>query len=161
MGAAGAALLAASHWLGTAYAAPRERSIYSARASSLVKALAPVVLEGVLPAAEDERVRAIEDIAVGFGVSLAALGSEAQEDFAQLFNFLDFAPTRIAFAGLWRPLDESSPAELREFLQRWRFSRHDVQQAGYQALTQLIQAAWYDLPAAWPRIAYPGPPRLA
>jgi len=161
VGAAGAALLAVSSWLGAAHGATRERKLYDARAVGMVKALVRVVLEGVLPASDEERLRAIEDTAAGFGVALAALGAQAHDDFAQLFNFLDFAPTRVAFAGLWRPIPESSPAELREFLRRWRFSRHDVQQAGYQALTQLIQAAWYDLPAAWPRIAYPGPPRLA
>jgi hypothetical protein len=47
------------------------------------------------------------------------------------------------------------------FLARWRTSRFDLARAGYQALTQLIQAAWYDNPVAWRAIGYPGPPALA
>ncbi len=162
VGALGAALLATAHFLGNAHAAPAERRrVFDERARRIVQSLVPVVLEGMLPAGENERQRAVDDVAAGFAHSVAVLGVAAQEDLAQLFTFLDFAPTRLAFAGLWKPVEESSAQELRDFLQRWRFSRVDVQQASYQALTQLIQAAWYDLPASWPAIAYPGPPKIA
>ena len=46
------------------------------------------------------------------------------------------------------------------FLTRWRHSRFEIQRAGYQALSQLIQASWYDNPASWATIGYPGPPKL-
>jgi hypothetical protein len=46
------------------------------------------------------------------------------------------------------------------FLARWRESRFDLLRAGYQALTQLVQAAWYGNPRAWGAIGYPGPPAV-
>ena len=162
VGAFGAALLATTHFLGNAHAAPAERRrVMDERARRVVKALVPIVLEGMLPAGDAERERAIDEVTAAYERSVAGLGAAAREDLAQLFTFLDFGPTRLAFAGLWQPVDKSTPAELRDFLQRWRFSRVEVQQASYQALTQLIQASWYDMPASWPAIAYPGPPRLA
>jgi hypothetical protein len=162
VGLLGTALLATAHLLGNAYAAPVERRrVIDERARRIVKALVPIVLEGMLPTGEAERARATDDIAAAFEASVTALGAAAQDDLSQLFTFLDFAPTRLAFAGLWQPVEKCSPAELRDFLQRWRFSRVDVQQASYQALTQLIQASWYDMPASWPAIGYPGPPKIA
>ena len=83
-----------------------------------------------------------------------------QEELAQLFSFLAFAPSRLAFAGLWVPIDESKPEEIKAFLTRWRHSRFDLQRVSYQALTQLIQASWYDNPQAWAAIGYPGPPSI-
>ena len=67
---------------------------------------------------------------------------------------------RLAFAGLWKPLEESTPQEIRAFLLRWRDSRFELQRASYRALTQLVQAAWYGNSASWPGIGYPGPPAL-
>jgi hypothetical protein len=49
--------------------------------------------------------------------------------------------------GLWKPVEECTPEQLRDFLLRWRDSPFDLQRASYRALTQLIQAAWYGNPA--------------
>ena len=59
-----------------------------------------------------------------------------------------------------RPGHEATPDEVHAFLRRWRTSRFGLLRAGYQALTQLIVAAWYGNPASWERIGYPGPPAL-
>ena len=42
--------------------------------------------------------------------------------------------------------------EIAAFLDRWRFSRFGIQRAGYQALIQLLQAAWYGNPISWSTI---------
>ena len=52
-------------------------------------------------------------------------------------------PARLAFTGLWQPVEESTPEDVAAFLARWRNSRFDIQRSGYQALSQLIIAAWY------------------
>ena len=57
-------------------------------------------------------------------------------------------------------IESASGKEISQFLARWRVSRFDLLRAGYQALTQLIQASWYDNPTSWSVIGYPGPPRL-
>jgi hypothetical protein len=84
-----------------------------------------------------------------------------QKEIGELFSFLHTAPLRIAVTGLWRPVDESPPEQLRAFRLRWRDSPFDLQRASYRALTQLIQAAWYGNSSSWPSIGYPGPPAIA
>ena len=56
---------------------------------------------------------------------------------------------------------EASVDEVSAFLASWKASRFDLFRAGYQALTQLLQAAWYDNATSWAAIGYPGPPLLA
>ena len=160
-GIAGAALLAAARFLDRPLAAPvNSYRLLDEKGERIVRTIVPVVLEGVLPADPDAHARAIGEVVTGFDHGASILGRSAQEELGELFSFLDFPPTRIAFAGLWQPFAESTADEIRRFLTRWRHSRFELQQASYQALTQLILAAWYSRPAAWPAIAYPGPPKL-
>jgi hypothetical protein len=84
-----------------------------------------------------------------------------QREVDQLLSVLRFAPARVAFTGLWSPVEEASAEEIAAFLTRWRNSRFEIQRAGYQALTQLIQAAWYDNPSSWARSGTPVPPKVA
>jgi len=127
----------------------------------MVRALAPVVLAQALPSDAAARDRALAAIAASFDRGVSGLAPTAQKEIADLFAFLDFAPTRLAFAGLWSPVADSPPEALAAFLARWRDSRYELQQASYQAITQLIHASWYDMPESWGGIAYPGPPPLA
>jgi hypothetical protein len=124
----------------------------------MIAALVPVVLAGSLPAEEAARAGAIRDVVAAFDRAVAGLAPAVQAEIGELFSFMSFAPTRLAFAGLWAPLEESKPEELEAFLKRWRYSRFELQRVSYQALTQLIQASWYDNRAAWTAIHYPGPP---
>lgn len=126
----------------------------------LVRALVPVVLAGSLPTREDERVVAIQEVVEAFDRAVSGLSPAIQDEIDDLLGVLRFGPTRLALTGLWAPLETASGAEIAQFLARWRTSRFDLLRAGYQALTQLIQASWYDNPASWDAIGYPGPPSL-
>jgi hypothetical protein len=83
-----------------------------------------------------------------------------QKEVDELFSVLRFAPARLMFTGLWSSLEDSTPEEIAAFLTRWRHSRFDIQRAGYQAMTQLLQAAWYGNSASWAAIGYPGAPQV-
>jgi hypothetical protein len=161
VGLGGAALFAFARIGGSAFAAaaPTYR-VLDERSAGMVKALVPVVLATALPTDATARERALSAIALSFDRGVSSLAPSVQKEISDLFTFLDFAPTRVAFAGLWSSVAESPPEELAAFLSRWRASRYELQQASYQALTQLIHASWYDLPDAWPAISYPGPPPL-
>jgi hypothetical protein len=102
----------------------------------------------------------VTEIVAAFDRAVAGLAPAVQEELGQLFSFLHFAPSRAAFTGLWAPLDEAPHAKIEAFLTRWRHSRFDLQRQSYEALTQLIQASWYDNPSSWKAIGYPGPPAL-
>lgn len=149
VGAAGAAVLAAARWL--------ERP---GSDGEIVAALAPVVLAGALPAAPAERAAAIARVVESVDGAIAGLAPAAQREVRELFALLRFAPTRIAATGVWKPLPEAAPADIAAFLVRWRDSRFDLLRAGYQGLTQLVQAGWYDDPRSWAAVGYPGPPQL-
>jgi len=130
------------------------------RASArIVRALAPVVLAGALPA-PPARDAAIDRVVEGFDRALCGFDPADRDDVSQLLGLLRFGPARVVLAGVWRPLPEASGAEIAAFLAAWRESRFDLLRAAYQALTQLLQAAWYDDAGSWQRIGYPGPPSL-
>lgn len=160
-GFGGAALLALARWIdGPHAAAPAPKRFLDARGVKIVGALVPVVLAGALPTDEGARRGAIADVVAGFDRAVAGLAIPVQQEIGELFSFLNTPPLRVAFAGLWAPVEECTPAQLAEFLARWRDSRFELQRASYRALTQLIQAAWYGNSQSWAAIGYPGPPAI-
>ena len=161
VGLAGAAVLAAVRWLESPQAAgASDDHFLDTPGAAMVAAIVPVVLAGSIPLEAQARARAVREVVEAFDRAVAGLSTAVQKEVDQLFSVLRFAPARLAFTGLWAPIEESSPEEIAAFLTRWRRSRFDIQRAGYQALTQLIQASWYDNPLSWAAIAYPGPPGL-
>jgi hypothetical protein len=159
VGLAGAAVLAAARALGQgAPATPRQ--FLDAEGASLVQALAGVVLAGSLPTEAAARAMALREVVDAFDRAVSGLAPAIRDEIGQLLGLLRFGPSRVAFTGLWAPLPEAPAADIAAFLSRWRESRFDLLRAGYQALTQLLQAAWYDNPRAWAAIGYPGPPPL-
>jgi hypothetical protein len=162
VGIAGGAVLVTARWLGGPAAAPAPGHRFLDEAgAAIVAAFVPVVLEGSLPVEGPSRARAVVDVVAAFDRAVAGLSPAVQEEVDQLFGVLRFPPTRLAFTGLWQPVPESTPAQVAAFLTRWRRSRFEIQRAGYQAITQLVQASWYDNPVSWAAIGYPGPPPLA
>jgi hypothetical protein len=162
VGLAGAAVLATTRALGKrAYAPATPHRFLEGDAASLVGALAGVVLAGALPPSPTARSEALREVVDAFDRAVSGLAPAIRDEIGQLLGLLRFRPARYAFTGIWAPLHEAPPAEIAAFLARWRESRFDLLRAGYQAITQLLQAAWYDNPRAWPAIGYPGPPALA
>jgi hypothetical protein len=84
-----------------------------------------------------------------------------QAEIRQLFGLLEFPVTRALAAGVWSAWDAAAPQQIAGFLTRWRYSGIALFRSGYQALHQLVMASWYGNAASWPRIGYPGPPRVA
>ena len=161
-GAAGAALLLAVRFLDRPRAAEiaKFRNL-DARTAELLQALVPVVLANALPPDAGARSAAIGEIIEAFDRALSGLDPAIQNEIAQMLGLLVYAPTRIAVAGVWATWREATAEEVAGFLRDWRDSRYALKRSGYRALTQLIQAAWYDNMRAWHVIGYPGPPALS
>ena len=161
VGIAGGLVLAGARWLDRpgAMAAPNYRFLDD-RSAGAVAAIVPVVLEGALPKEPAAARRAVDETVEAFDRAVAGLSPSVQKEVDELFAILRFAPMRLMFTGLWAPLEEAPAQDVAAFLTRWRHSRFDIQRAGYQALTQLIQAAWYGNGASWAAIGYPGAPRI-
>jgi hypothetical protein len=161
VGLAGAAVLVAARLLERSPAGPSTPfRVLDARSAGVVAALVPAVLAGALPADAPGRALAIREVVEAFDRAVSGLSPSVQVEIDDLLGVLRFAPTRIALAGVWTAWDEADAAAVAAFLARWRDSRFDLLRAGYQALTQLLQAAWYGNPRAWPAIGYAGPPAL-
>ena len=93
-------------------------------------------------------------------VAIAGLPLELRAQLRQLFGILRFPLTRMFVAGIWRPWHLANDGEIAHFLNSWRYSPLTQLRAAYDALHQLIMAAWYGDSVAWNAIGYPGPPAL-
>jgi hypothetical protein len=129
-----------------AFLSPTDRAI--------VAAVAPVILDGGLPA------EAVEQVVRGVDVAIAGLPLQVQSEIAQLFALLGLPLTRRFIAGVWSNWQDAHPADIAVFLQRWRFSPIATLRSAYQALHRLVAASWYGNTASWQAIGYPGPPSL-
>jgi hypothetical protein len=130
------------------------------RSAAIVTALVPVLLEGALPATGPERAEAIRETVEAFDRAVSGLAPAVQEEIAQLFSLLALAAGRFVVAGVRSAWAEATRDEIAAFLSRWRTSRFGLLRSGYQALAQLVLAAWYGNSRSWAGIAYPGPPSL-
>jgi hypothetical protein len=161
VGVAASALLAAVRWLdapGRAWAAPA--ATLSPGEAEIIRALVPVVLSGSLPAESASKRRAVEETVEAFARAVSGLAPAIQEEIGEMLSLLSFAPTRVAMTGISTSWREADPEDIAAFLEDWRASRFELKRAGYRALTQLIQGAWFVNPLAWKAIGYPGPPRI-
>jgi hypothetical protein len=130
-------------------------------APAIVAAIVPVVLDGALPADPADRRVAVTETVANVARAVSGLPPSAQKELGELFSLLSLPPTRVALAGVTTPWAEASPEAVAGFLERWRTSEWMLLRSAYDALHQLVLAAWYGNPRAWPSIGYPGPPVLA
>jgi hypothetical protein len=163
-GIAGATALAAAAWWRAGHEAPPvvagASSGLGPDASAVLEAVIPAFLDGALPADREAAGAAVRDTLARVGLAIAGLPPAAQKELGELFALLGFAPARIALARVTSPWPEAREDDVAAFLERWRASGFLLFRSAYAALHQLVFAAWYGNPAAWPAIGYPGPPRL-
>jgi hypothetical protein len=122
---------------------------------AIVAAIAPVLLAGALPSRD-----AIEQVVRGTDVAIVGLPLSVRAEIRQLFGVLRFPPSRMLAAGIWHPWHSATEAEIGQFLQRWRYSGIVQLRSAYDALHQLLMAAWYGNGESWSAIGYSGPPRV-
>lgn len=161
VGAGSAAILAVAGWWALRPGRPADgfRAL-DEEAAAFVTALVPAVLAGSLPRDGAARQAAVGETVAAFDRAVSGLTPAVQAELVQLFALVAVAPARRLLAGVSRPWNEASVEEVSAFLSGWRHGRLDLMRAGYQALTQLVLAAWYGNPASWAGIGYPGAPAL-
>ena len=137
---------------------PDRRSIRRARA--IVAAIVPVLLEGALPDADGASRRVPKSLPASIAAIAGLPPAVAQRAGASCSHCF---PLRRHAA--WLPASGHRGRRLHAN-RLPRFSRPGATAASpclrsaYGALHQLILAAWYGNPRAWPAIGYGGPPSL-
>lgn len=126
----------------------------------ILAAIAPVMLEGALPAEPHAQADAVMQVLRGADIAIGGLPLETRAQLRQLFGILRFPLTRMFAAGVWRPWHEAGPQDIAQFLSSWRYSRIVQLRAAYDALHQLVMASWYGNDVAWSAIGYAGPPEI-
>ena len=157
VGAAGAAALVAARLLPRASPAP---GALDADGTAVMAAIAPVMLAGALPSDPQLRRDALRETLAAIEGAVAGLAPRAQGELNDLFGLLALAPARWTLARTTATWQDASREDVERFLDRLRDSRIGLLRAAYDALHQLVMAAWYGNPRAWPAIGYPGPPDL-
>ena len=121
--------------------------------AAIIRALAPVML-GLesLP---------LEQVAAGVDRAVLGLPPALRQEARQMFDLLQNRWARRWLAGIASPWAAADRSELERFLRRWRDSRFLLKRSVYQALHQLINAAWYGNPASWNALGYRLPEGVA
>ena len=127
----------------------------------LLQAIIPVMLVGALPLEADERAKAIDEIIIGFDISVSHFPKTVRAEIEQLLWVLEFPLTRSLIAGVWSSWRNVSEDNVTDLLISWKNSNFDLLRIGYTALHDLITGSWYANPRSWQRINYPGPPKLS
>lgn len=162
VGVTGAVVLGTAAWLNHQpdTPAPGMRALNKAEAG-LIRALAPVILAGMIPTESAARQTALSEVVEAFDRGLAGMSLAVQAEVKQLLGLLTFAPSRALVAGIWTAWPDASESDITAFLLKWQTSRFVLLRAGFQALKQLMQACWFGNPLAWPAMGYALPARTA
>lgn len=124
----------------------------------VLMALTPVLLGKALP--EEDRPARMAEILGAVDRLIVSMSPHMQGELRQLFDLLGFPPARMALTGIWSGWEAASRQEVEKFLDRWSTSSLTLLQLAYAALHDLVTAAWYDNPRAWPWVGYDGPPDI-
>ncbi|WP_166266585.1 hypothetical protein [Marinobacter caseinilyticus] len=127
----------------------------------LFEALLPAIIGPGLPEAPNDRRQQIDRTIARMDAGVVQFGSANQNELRQLFDLLNFGPTRVTLARVWPSWEHVSTTEANAFLNRWRTSRVGLFNKGYMALIKVTNVAFYGYKDNWPLSGYPGPPAWA
>jgi len=134
------------------------RVALSRQGEEILRAVAPAVLGPLLPAEDGARAAALEAGLASLDDYLAHLSLPLQKETRLLFGALALLPVRLVLVRTWSRWPAVAPKRVEAFLGRARDSRFFLLRRIYTSLQSLAVIAWFDLPAAWTEIGYPGPP---
>jgi hypothetical protein len=135
-----------------------QRVALSPPGEAIMRAVIPVVLGPLLPDNGAAREQALDAGVASLDDYLAYLSLPLQEETRNVFDTLDLLPARVLVVGTWSRWQNASPETIASFLRAARDSRFYLLRRIYAFLQSMAVLAWFDQPAAWPQIGYPGPP---
>jgi hypothetical protein len=157
LGAASAVLLALAGGTATLLGPGLAAGRMTHPSRTVVAALSGALLDGSLPGPGPARAAALQNLLARVDTLIAGLPDHAQDELAQLLSLLATSPGRALLAGVDQPWHEAPVATIQAGLQSMRVSSLDLRQQAYQALHDIVGAAFFSDPATWKAIGYPGP----
>ncbi|GAB3247551.1 hypothetical protein [Chitinimonas naiadis] len=130
------------------------------RSRTALAAIARVMLKGALPSGKAEFDVALYEAVQGCDRAIAGLPGTVQEEVKDLLALLNGRLSRRWLVGISADWSTATDDDIAHFLNRWRYSSLSLMRSGYQALHQIVFAAWYGNPRSWVGIGYQGPPEF-
>ncbi|HSV52481.1 MAG TPA: hypothetical protein VLJ57_10210 [Burkholderiaceae bacterium] len=132
----------------------------SSAGRTVFAAVGRAVLDGSLPSDSGAARIALLGMLDRVDALTLMLPPHAQAELSQLLALLDTAAGRWGVAGLARGWPDASVAEIQAALQSMRTSTLTLRQQAYQALHDIVGAAYFSHASAWPMLGYPGPLKI-
>ncbi|PHV12915.1 hypothetical protein [Chitinimonas sp. BJB300] len=140
---------------------PSRFKVLDAESCTAIAAIARVMLKGALPTNDTAAyAMALQAAVAGCDTVISGLPETVQDEVKDLLALLASRLSRRWIAGVSSAWEAASDDEVAYFLNRWRYSAFSLLRSGYQALHQIVFAAWYGNPQAWVGIGYEGPPEF-
>lgn len=126
-------------------------------AQDVFTSVARAILDGTLPTEPAQAQAALTGLVPRIDALVQALPPHAQAELSQLLGLLGTGVGRRTLAGLAPDWRSASVAEVQQALQSMRSSRLGLRLQSYQALHDIVGAAYFSDASTWPTLGYPGP----
>ena len=155
-----AALVAVRYWPRANVPTRVPLQSLDADGEAIMRAIVPAILAGALPQDPAQRHEAVQETVANVDRAINGLSPLQIREIDQLLPLLALAPVSWLLTRSTRAWDEATASDVDAFLARLRDSRIALLRAAYDALHQLVFAAWYGNPRSWAAVGYNGPPVL-
>jgi hypothetical protein len=129
-------------------------------AQKVFTSVARAILDGTLPKEPAERQAALAGLLERIDALVQALPPHAQAELSQLLGLLGTGVGRRTLAGLAPDWRSARVIEVQQALQSMRTSRLALRLQSYQALHDIVGAAYFSDASTWPTLGYPGPLKI-
>jgi len=126
-------------------------------ARRIMRALSLALFDGMLPAEAGAREARLASHLEQLDRQIAGFPPALRDELSQLLMLLDTAPGRLGLLGLGSGWDSAPPAELLAALQALGRSGLALRQQVFHALRDLNCLVFFNDPASWALVGYPGP----
>lgn len=157
LGAFSAVALAIGGGTVASFAPGLQDSKLTAAGREVFGAISRGLLDGSLPTDAAARPAAVSALLDRIDALVAGLPPHAQGELSQLLALLASSAGRRALAGVPTPWREADIGEIQAGLQAMRVSGLSLRQQAYQALHDIVGAAYFADASTWRQLGYPGP----
>lgn len=137
-----------------------ERGALTAEGREVFRAVAIGILDKTLPEQPAAKQAAVTSLLSRIDALITALPHHAQAELSQLLAILASGAGRLALAGLAKPWEKASVADVQMALQSMRLSTLMLRQQAYAALHDITAGAYFSEPTTWSVLGYPGPQKI-